>query len=213
MSEDRKISDVVLALEAKINKLIGLCQNIDNNNKIILDRLNKLNSPKISKYVPGPQVNLKDKDFVGTMPGVSTPDSMFATPAVENVDDLLSPNRELMEETVPKGIRRDLRVPVDPKKNKKITVSQQILLPSGKGVLLASVEISDSEGNIIKQTRTNAKGRWMAPLNAGEYMVYILKRPNETLKVPIELKYKITIPESEKPLELPTPELGDIYSK
>jgi hypothetical protein len=215
MVEDRKISDVVLSIEGKLDKLLGLFRNIDNNNKIIIDKINKLGQPKINKKyeTDGTQINLKDKDFVGAIPGMSTPDSMFATPAQENIDDLLSPNRELLEETVPKGIRRDLRKPVDPKKNKKITVSQQILLPDGKGVFLAGVEISDAAGEIIKQTRTNAKGRWMAPLLAGEYMVHILKRQNETLKVPIELRYKITIPESEKPLELPTPELSDIYRK
>ncbi len=200
--EDRKISDVILELEAKVQKLVGVCQNMENNTKIILDKLNKLSAPQ--------KTIVKTKEIV--QPAVGGPKSIVAVPAPPPLPVDPS-NPELSVETVQKGKRRDLRQPVDPSQNKKVTVSQQIVLPNGEGVYLASVEIMDSTGNRIKQTRTNDKGRWAAPLEAGEYSVHILKRPTDTMKLPIDLKYKIMIPESTKPMELPSPVLGDIYLK
>jgi len=214
MSEDkRKISDVIILMEAKLNKLIGLCQNIDNNNKIIIDKLNKVmpKPPQVANVstvqktsipIEGSQKNIKN-----TVPVEQKRPSIVAIPAVDSpVTELTD---EITEETVAKGMRRDLRAPVDPKKNKKITVSQQLLMPDGKVIFMAGVQITDSNGKQLKAMRTNTAGKWMAPLEPGDYSVHVVKRQQD--KLPIDLRYNITIPQSDTPLELPTPELSDIY--
>ena len=211
--EQRKISDVVLDLESKVRSLGGFTQNIDNNVKLILDKLNRLSSQlenlkgisasPASSVVP-PQSRLKLS--------VDIPDdTLVAQPLYESSlsDDVSSSDNELTEEVVHKGQRRGLRNPGDPSNTSKVVVSQQILFPDGKAIFLANVEIMNTQGLLIKETRTNPKGRWMAALDPGEYTVHVLKRDNA--KLPVELRYKIRIPQSKEPLALPTPELPDVY--
>jgi hypothetical protein len=115
---------------------------------------------------------------------------------------------ELVEESKKKGRARGQRVPE--KSSNRVGVSQQILFPNGSPAFLASVEILNAGGVQIKQTRTNTKGHWVAPLEPGEYTVHVVKHvPPESDKKSFDIRYVVEIPPSDKPLELPPPEIGE----
>jgi hypothetical protein len=223
MSTEKKISDIIFDMQTKINQLVGLYTNMDNNIKIILNRLNtqsKNNNLTENKQAIRSAGSLS-VSAIGVAPAVKLPpgppikepepefdnDVLVARPFDESFDD---DERELIEEVIPKGKRRDLRKPADSTQGTKVAVSQQIQYNSGKVLFLANVEIIDvSSGQIVKQTRTNQKGRWIAPLDPGEYLIHISKRQVDKNKLPVELRYKIAVPNSSGPLELPTTEIPD----
>lgn len=224
MSKDRKASEVLLDLENRVSILAGLVQNIDNNVKLLLDRMNRQARPQPQQPQqqppPAPQqpemwqpkrqaVSAEAPD----LPKPQSPGRLIARPVTEQpyeLDDYGKP--ELMEEVVHRGKRRDLRQPADNSQSKKVAVSQQLLFPDGKAIFLASVEILDGHGQLVKQTRTNSQGRWLAPLDPGDYTVHILKRMGaDSKKPPVEMRFQVQIPESGTPVELPSPELPDAY--
>lgn len=221
---NRKASDVLLDLESRVVRLSGLVQNVDNNVKILLDRLNRqevnvVKPPQRPAPIP-PQQHMMQAPVSAEAPDLpkvqGRPQNLFvAKPVPEQpyeLDEYGKP--ELMEEVVHKGKRRDLRQPADSSQSKKVAVSQQLLFPDGKPIFLANIEVMDESGQVIKQTRTNSQGRWLAPLEPGEYTVHIVKRmAAESKKPPVELRFQVQIPESGGPVELPSPELPEIYSK
>jgi hypothetical protein len=221
MSKDRKASEVLLDLENRVSILAGLIQNIDNNVKLMLDRMNRqAQVPRAQQAVPQPppQPEMwqpKRQMISAEAPDLPRPqtDKLVARPVQEQpyeLDEFGKP--ELMEEVVHRGKRRDLRQPADSSQSKKVAVSQQVLFPDGKAIFLASVEILDERGQLVKQTRTNSQGRWLAPLDPGDYTVHILKRMGaDSKKPPVELRFQVQIPESGRPVELPSPELPDAY--
>lgn len=98
-----------------------------------------------------------------------------------------------------------------PKNNTpKVSVSQIVRNENNDPLLLANVEVFDSNGSFINQTRTNTKGRWLLALAPGDYQVHILKRSaSDPGKDPIETMYPITVPPVDKPLELDPLNVGN----
>lgn len=238
MVEDRKASEVLLDLENAVRTLTGLANNTDHNVKLLMDRISRLEQlvvsspsapreqPKVLSAQPitvpqqSPVYDEKRQVVRASRPHVSaespdiSPAAKFIGSPVEEqpyeLDNYGQP--ELMEEVVHKGTRRDLRQPADNSQSKKVAVSQRILFPDGKPMFLAGVEVSDGEGNTIARTRTNTQGRWLAPLEAGEYTVHIVKRISpDSKRPPVELKFQVQIPPSSSPVELPSPDLPDVY--
>lgn len=203
--EKRKVSDVILDMEEKVRYLTGLVTNLDNNTKLILDRLNFIINTKPAEK-PTPERTPATKSNI-----------MVAKPMSGNlVDDDYDEygNPQLTEAIMPGGQRRTSRTQEKP--SSKVPVSQRILFPDGQAIVLASVEILRPQQNkdpvLIKQTRTNPKGRWIAALEPGEYIVHIMKRQSaDSSKLPVELRFPIQVPSSDEPLELPSPELPDVY--
>lgn len=200
---DRKISEVVVELEAKVGRIAGIVQNTDNNIKLILDRLNRL-SDKQKLLEPKAESVKALPQSIETRPA-----AMIAKPMRSEVT--IEDSEELEEEFIHKGQRRGQRIP-PPEQTSKVTVSQQLVLTNGKPVFLANISISDENGTLLKQVRTNNKGRWVAPLAPGRYIVKAVKR-GEGQKIPIDLKYGIEIPDEPGPMEIPSPEMPAIYSE
>ena len=92
------------------------------------------------------------------------------------------------------------------KKPIKVTKTSvtQVLNIGNDPLFLASVEVLDISGDeLISQTRTNTKGRWLAALAPGDYQVHVIKRfPPESGKKSIDTVYPINVPPSDEPLEL-----------
>lgn len=62
-------------------------------------------------------------------------------------------------------------------KIKSVNVSQQVIYKDGRHIFLADVEIRDEAGKkLIKQTRTNVKGKWIAALAPGNYIIKVSKK-------------------------------------
>lgn len=191
MTDKRTATKAILEIEETLSKMSKFVQNTDNNVKLILDRLNKVTKQlEENKSKELPKEKTKSKKIIEQ--------PMVAEPFVQQAKSI----NELEEDPLPRHTkRRDSRVPV--KKTLSVAVSQIIETPNSKPAVLAQVEILNSDGKIIKQTRTNTNGRWVAPLEPGFYTVNVLKRGDQSKK-PMNTSFTIEIPEGDGPLELPS---------
>jgi hypothetical protein len=85
---------------------------------------------------------------------------------------------------------------------KKVAVQQRVTYDDGKNICLASVEITGDNLKSSKKLKTNAMGKWVAVLEPGNYVVSVTKPGNKN-KQNIALSRAFTVPESDKPVELP----------
>ncbi len=211
----RPLEEVVIALEGKVNKLLSLFSNIDYTNKLLLNQVNQMTqalqtpiteeeqtalSPTAATKIAQKIEALPQEDYSST-PGVMEGTKMGFEPS--DFDDAGNP--VLQEVTVPKGSRRGDRKPKGGAP--RIAVSQKIIFPDGNPLFLGAVVIKDKTGALVKQTRTNSQGRWVAGLSPGEYSVTIFKRGGEGGTEAVDLDYLINVPPSEKPVEFPPPQL------
>lgn len=216
MNKQRKATDVLLDLEIKVDTILTHLKNQENLMKVIANRLgvfnksNEVKQPSIKDSVE----NLPTKPIIpGLKPGIVMTSARLGKK--EDVPTITSQNTERDEveagdfievETNPKGKRRTARYAENESTSKKTAVQQKITYADGKNVCLASVEIYDLNNNLIKQAKTNAMGKWMAALDPAEYIIKINKH-GVANKPNINLEFQITIPNSDRPLELDPPEL------
>lgn len=210
---ERKASEVLLELEKKVDQILQYLKNIDFNNKLILERLNKapvepaaapkpVTSPPQRKMPSVESVSSPGKTVLVSKPPVKPP----AEYEFHEVDE--EGNPQIQEELQPKTGRRDIRTPI--KQGQKTQVQQKIIYPDGKNVILANVEIFttvlDARGKLEKTavgkpTRTNSAGKWLAALDPGRYTIRIFKGATSNKPV-VEHVYEVEIPLSEAPIEL-----------
>ena len=198
---DRKATDILLDIEKKIDLILGYQKTNDLNQKLLLDRLNKVVAglEQVRLPVKNPIVN-NPSSFV---PPITKP--LMAKPIQVGVEDFDEQGRQQIEvELQPKTGRRDIRVPTQP--GKKVAVQQKISYPDGRSVILATVEIADMSQNIVKKTRTNSAGKWNATLDPGKYIIHVSKSAT-TEKPVVEQRYEVEIPISDSPLELESPKV------
>lgn len=220
---ERKATDILIDLERKIEQLLGYKKTEDLNQKLILDRLNKLldrlNELLELKSQPNsavvkPQPSSAKLPSVGAYVEPTPPIAMLpsgkniisAKNEFEFVDVDEEGNEQLKEDLQPLG-RRDIRTPVS--QGKKTQVQQKIIYPDGKNVILANVEVytmvpglkGKSEKKIAKQTRTNSSGKWAAALDPGKYYIHVFKSATNNKPI-VELNYEVEITLSDTTLEL-----------
>lgn len=216
----RSLEEVVISLEGKVSKTLALYSNMDNNIKVLLNQINQIN-----QTLQEPLTEMEAQQFTQSRPQMpaekiaqrieALPPEDFKNPnAMEGFKVGFEPtdfddegNPILQEVAVPKGNRRGERkleggAP-------RVAVSQRIVFPNGDPLFLGAVSIKDSSGTILRQTRTNSQGRWVAGLSPGEYSIQISKRGGEDGSPEVELKYSINVPVSKKPVEFPSPQLEE----
>lgn len=189
--DTRKVSDVLLSLEEKIILLTKTVAANDLNNRLILDRLNKLLGNE------GNTVPLK----VETKP--AEPVKVVVPPAsmVEVSDEPIKPRKQFtmqpIEEVAPVKNKKDKSV-------SKIPVGQRVTDNNGKDLFMADVVITDLDTNeVITKVKTNAVGKWQAYLSVGNYSVHISKIIDPNTLHKIESMQEIEITPQAKSLQLP----------
>lgn len=226
MGEKRSVSDVILELEQRMAKLEGFMRNMDNNIKLILSRLNDDCSLRrdrrdnagnaIASLQPQPEEEEDPMVRFNRRPKTNFFSQMKANAGIQNqqeervgIVDVIDED-ELVEDPLPRGQKRGSRV--ETSVGNAVTVSQIVTLQN-RPVTLATVEIylanqfTDSgERVLVKNTRTSPKGRWIAGLPPGEYMVSIIRRPTDKVKQAIHTTYELAVP-PEKEFEAPLKEL------
>lgn len=246
---DKKASDIILELKEQVSFLTKLVANQDNNLKLIIKKLNSLESrpsPKLSDYYQSQSQPMASPDKPN-MPESNQPqhtsrkfaegseaiamkakhaqeqnaNSAFERAAAEAGIDTgldrvsIGPNEEarqavadsLSEEREFSGKTRGRRVD-RASKDKPINVTQLIMGYDGKPLPLATVRITDRYGQPVKSTRSNTKGRWSIPLNAGDYKVHILRKFNGTDKKPVEVSFSVSVTDNGTgKMEVPSPDL------
>lgn len=213
----RSTTDIILNLETTMNGLSKRFNNIENLLKVLLNNINNINSPSTqhsivnSKTGPVNKDNFNYRDRTNKFAeladkhGVDVDDEFPST-----IDDVIEarpselpsdPSGEDMLEAPSRKPSRGQRGNV--KTSTKSSVSQVLYREEGSPLFLASIEVLDTTGVLINQTRTNPKGRWLMALAPGEYQVHVLKRfPADSGKESIDTSYRINVPPSDKPMEL-----------
>lgn len=187
---ERKATDILLELEEKINKILQYVVVIDSSYKLILSRLDKINS-LTSVANPKPQIIPSNEILTSSVQITET----------SKVEELLPSTTEQFSEfkEEPKSLKVD-----------KVRVSQVIRYPKEKNmknsnVILALVKVYDSAGQhggkILGETRTDQNGRWKLDLSPGQYFVHIVK-PASAQKPQIDHYFDISVGDSKKTLEL-----------
>jgi hypothetical protein len=211
---ERKASDVLLELERKVDLILGYLKTIDLNNKLILNRLNRDAAAGVVASSPPPKPSglPRAEAFVdsskSTLPSLPTmperkvsgpPLTFLSVSSDSGVEDPTILKQEIQLELQPKGQRRDIRTPLEP--DKKVPVSQKVLYPDGKAVVLANVEIYNSAKELLKKTRTNNVGKWAATLDPGKYTIRVQKTGTNE-KPAVERSFEVDIPVSEGSVDL-----------
>ena len=197
----RTATDVLLAVEARLISVEKRFQSVEFLLKALLGKLNK------SPSLPPPEANVSpssmrsdviNKDNFDNRPRTNVFAEMAANQGIriEAPDEL--PND--MTESAVRAASRGQRGPKS--KGPKVSVSQ-VLNRGSDPLFLANVEVLDSNKELVGQTRTNPKGRWLMALSPGNYLVHVTKRfAPESGKMSIDNSYQIKVSPSDKPLEL-----------
>jgi hypothetical protein len=228
-SEPRKISDIILDLEFKINSLFEATNNQNLLLGLIVSKLNSLTTlveskpntvqgskPIAIEAVESKSIKISSED---RLPIEETPTGFRRTsrPETYSGDNQFLPNKEVkFPMQMPK---KDPEIVVPIQKNQPITetaisssnkvisnaipVVQRVVDKNGKSIFLADIEISDDNDAPIFKSRTSGTGKWSATLAPGSYKVKITKRESLT-KEKLESSQNITILGDISPLELQT---------
>jgi len=243
MSDIRKASDILLTLEATLEKVLGYVHNMDMNIKTISNRLNMLEktsvTPKwsppsmtreaVGETAPSPELlaAAAKSQMPGLKPGVQLGPqrTMIATPKGQQISTteedeeytFVDEQQQLEVDTKPIGQRRGVRTEEpDPNSERKMPVQQRIIYKDGKNVCLANVEIF----------QTGNKGEFnlikkLRTNSAGKWAVALapgkylvsISKAGTSSKPNVEVSYSIDIPVSNVPLELAAFTLGNQQSR
>jgi hypothetical protein len=198
--DKRSATDILLSIEVKLNILD---QRIQNSEYLLKSLLSKANKTQSIPPQPTVQSNINKENFENR-----PKTNRFFEMAQDQGVDLDNPKAIYKPVESSEMVESESRAPTrgqrgqKPNGGAKISVSQ-ILSRGNDPLFLASIEILDLNDELIGQTRTNNKGRWMQALSPGEYQVHITKRfPPESGKKPIDTMYNINVPSTDKPYEL-----------
>lgn len=209
-----KLSEEISFIKDNLKNIFNFISNIDNNIKILINKISSLENKieslenKTTLEANNPPKGASLMPSVTTPGGLRNPQPMAASEPVKIGDGIDIKPRNKKPEILDLAKEDDLIAPINVK-----NVFQKISFHDGRPIYLADVIITDNSGKTIKQTRTNPKGKWIAPLSPGEYTVHIKKNADsEFNKLPLNLKFKVEIPFSnEKDYELESPQVPHVY--
>jgi len=209
----KSATDLLSEINDNINLLLQYYINIDNNLKLLLQSSNKPSStPSISLPEEQP-TQIESYQTESSQIEKTTPNSKNVVQGEAIEDD--EESTQLEQEAIPKGSRRVNRTQENADQpSKRIAVTQKISFPDGEAIAWAKVEVLDQSGQVVKKTTTSGTGAWLAPLTPGKYVVYIRKPMSEDgSRLPVEIEQNIVVPDTNKSVNLPSPELPQAYLK
>lgn len=218
---ERKASEILLGIEKDTKEILAYLRNLDQNHKILMERMRLLESrfpaaPVISTiFSPSAAVSKSTKSnspFETPSDLKSKIQAAMASAKAEEPGILNKVEREISEVEVefPELQKASVLEKSPELKNlqsRVIPVQQRVTYSDGKNIYMAAVSIIDNNGKLYKETKTNQTGKWMAPLPNGEYTVQISKS-GTPIKPAINVKYTITVPNQDEPLELESRKLS-----
>lgn len=219
MSEDRKATDVLLQIESKVDELLSYIKADNLANKIILERLRIVTESLEKLSLKPSSVSVSDS---GKKPNLSV-SADFTKPTTnvgseqqqqKQLSDKISVTTLSLKDKIKKAMddakedTSSLEFPAAKEQSKEkntdkpISVQQKITDVEGSNLFMANVEIFDLNDVLIKKTKTNQTGKWLAQLPVGTYNVAVTK-VGANNKPSINVKYSIEITNENSNLELP----------
>jgi len=199
--EEKKASEILLEVQQTVSNVETLLRLYEFQQKLILDKLNKVITYLDSKGVVPHMEQTSIPDFVGKQEDQeSFADKKKRLMSLENTkqSSLLSQNDA--------NILASGEVDMKPKP-KNILISQRLVSYDGTPIEGAYITIRNVKDKIVKTTRANANGKWQQALPPGKYTLMITGKANG---IDIDFTQNFDLPESSLPLELPSPQ---IYKK
>ena len=183
MTDIKKASDVILEIDSKIDNLLNFFKNHDNNQKLIISRLDKIYK-KLEEMPEDRNFSSIAQDLEQSIQKNSANEFEFVD--VPSVSDVSSAKKVLVHQTI---------------KYPKVNNKQ---LP----VILAKVNIykepglkSNPQMKPLESCVTNANGIWEAELSPGTYYVHIVK-PNTNTKPLVDVYNEIIVSSDSKVQEI-----------
>lgn len=201
--DKRTATDILLSIESKLIKLEGRVQNSEYLLKTLLGKINKqsVSTAQSSSKPTIYESDIINKDNFENRIKTNKFVEIAASQGVSLEDNsgVVNFSNDLEEASLRGEARGQRGVKL---KGPKSSVSQ--VLNRGNDILfLANIEVLDENNELVSQTRTNTKGRWMMSLAPGDYQVHVTKRFSpDSGKRPIDTMYQIMVPKSDKPIEL-----------
>jgi len=199
MTEERKLTDIILTIESDIKELKSYFRNNDLQNRLLLERLQavlaKFSAPTLTS-TPVPKIEVSASEM---KPSASSQTSARPTSGLDKDPDIKEKIRRAM------AAAQDKTEEVKP-----LTICQKILGSDAKPVFMAKVDIFDASSHeLIKSTKTNQTGKWLTQLLPGNYVLEVSKAATQN-KAEIKVEYEIVVPnESSAPiLELESKKVG-----
>lgn len=201
MSEQRKATDVVLAIEGKMDAILKISASYDHNMKLVLDRVNKiyLYVEEVKKsYQQEDHENISDREeIVNVSDGAKI--TVSDMPIVEKRNTKSAPVEQAAISSTPYRLdgfsNPTLNETEFKATDKKVPVIQRITDQNGKDIFMADVVIFNDKQESVYKTKSNAVGKWQAHLRPGRYTVSVSKTDMSSKKK-LEVKQDITIPQS-----------------
>lgn len=194
--EPRKISDIIVSLEDKVNSLLKVVAVYDMNLKNVLDRVNKIYK-YISELEKQAEADMKNMQENKEPAIVSSPEIF--------IDE----EREIVAQRKTSRVATPIELPVKEKKTaqqmgpeKKVSVLQRVTDHTGKDLFMADVTIMNENKEVILKAKTNAAGKWQAQLRPGNYITHIVKTDSATKKK-VEAMQNLTVADTNAPMMLP----------
>jgi hypothetical protein len=204
--DKRTATDILISLECQINLLSNRIRNSENLLKLLLAKINGQNTisgnsvaqPILTEKVE--QETVINKDNFNNRVKTSKFTELAKANGIEIKDTDISSNSSGMKEADVRGTARGQR---GPKSNASKSSVSQLLNDGTTPLFLANIEVLDENGELVNQTRTNTKGKWLMTLAPGKYDVHVSKRfPSESGKKSIDNTHSIEVFPSDGPVEL-----------
>lgn len=216
MTEPRKASDVLLALETKIDQLLGMHKTLDHNIKLLSNKVNNImlsngnlelkKAPEFTIEAPKTISIIKENQLsIEQAPVGFRRTSRPETFEQNNTSkDIPTSNIALASKTIDKIDTSKDVAPIETPNLPKISIHQRIVDKTGKAIYLANVNIKNlTTGESIYKGRTNNVGKYSALLPLGDYSISITK--SEALDKPkIDELQKLIVDGASNPLNLQT---------
>lgn len=212
----RAATDILLSIESKLDVLEKRCQNSENLLKLLLGRFNQFlpSSQKQSVSQPSIPEDIVVKNNFDNRPktdkfiqlaakqGIVINDKADNIP--KNIITAVPQFNDDVDTMTEAKVRGNVRGQRGPKiEGGKSSVSQMLTGNNNVPLFLANIEILNENNELINQTRTNTKGRWLTALAPGNYQVHVVKNfPADSGKKTIDTTYEILVPSSAQPVEL-----------
>ncbi len=183
---DRKATDILLELEVKLTQIIKFIQNIDFNQKNLMNRIGSLENLYKSNGIN--QVNNAQPSPQSLIPNLTQTKAPKVTAVL--ADGSLSKTPE----TKPSGkVGRPKNKPMDG----LIKLTQSVTDDDGKRIQFGMVKIFNEKGDEVTSCRTDVSGRWAREVSPGKYVIEI-KRVNPKF----EKKFEILVDSSKPSIDL-----------
>lgn len=185
----RKASDILIDLEREVRLILQMQKSQQNAINILLDRTNAF----VRALESGQNEMSKEHQTLTAKPV----ENNFPEQSMSGFVELQTESATAI--TARRDIRKiaavDAVAQVAPATEKRKSVQQKIMYPTGGEVILATVNVFSAAGDLIKSTKTNNFGNWIAALFPGEYRVKVTKKAVKD-KPPIDLVYNINVPDT-----------------